>query len=49
MAELAVPATEAVPVTLWQSDPERDSWLQRVVFWWLLLVGGMAVQIGLRS
>jgi hypothetical protein len=48
MAELAVPATEAAPANLWQSDPERDPSLQRVVFWWLLLVGGIAVQIGLR-
>ncbi len=48
MAELAVPATEAAPANLWQSDPKRDPRLQRVAFWWLLLVGGIAVQIGLR-
>lgn len=48
MAVLAVPADGEMPVSPWQSHPQRDPKLQRVMFWWILLVGGVGVQVALR-
>lgn len=48
MAELAVPVSGAMPVRLWQAHPQPDPGLQRVVFWWILLLGGVGVQVSLR-